>query len=168
MAAPVPNDISPSDIVVELSGVHKTFRQRQRSERLGDVVRNLFRPTIRKVQALAETFARRTRAEWEAVFEGSEVCFAPVLDLDEAPQHAHNRARRVFYETDDGPLPMPAPRFERTPAGVPRPTSEPGADTDTALEAWGFSATEIERLLGDGVVSSTTLRSLGGSSRSDP
>ncbi len=106
-------------------------------------------PAIR--EALTEAFARRTRTEWEARFEGSEVCFAPVLDLDEAPGHPHNRERETFYETDAGALPMPAPRFERTPAGAPGPSSSPGADTEAALGAWGFTATEIEALLADGV-----------------
>ena len=54
---------------------------------------------------LRETFARRTRAEWEAAFAGSEACFAPVLDIDEAPSHPHNRARETFYDTGDGAPP---------------------------------------------------------------
>jgi alpha-methylacyl-CoA racemase len=106
-------------------------------------------PAIR--ETLTETFARRTRAEWEAHFAGSEVCFAPVLDVDEAPRHPHNVARETFYEAEDGPLPMPAPRFDRTPAGVPGPSSAAGADTASALEAWGLTAAEVERLLADGV-----------------
>ena len=58
---------------------------------------------------LRETFARRTRAEWEAAFAGSEACFAPVLDIDEAPSHPHNRARETFYDTGDGALPRRRP-----------------------------------------------------------
>ena len=106
-------------------------------------------PAIRA--ALAAKFAQRTRAEWEAVFAGSEACVAPVLDVDEAPRHPHNRARGTFYETESGALPMAAPRFERTPAGVPGPSSAPGADTEAALAAWGFSGGEIDALLADGV-----------------
>jgi alpha-methylacyl-CoA racemase len=106
-------------------------------------------PAIR--QALAEAFAQRTRAEWETIFAGSEVCFAPVLDLEEAPAHPHNRARGTFYEAGGGVLPMPAPRFGRTPAGMPAPASPPGADTETALEAWGFAAAEIRALRDAGV-----------------
>jgi alpha-methylacyl-CoA racemase len=106
-------------------------------------------PAIR--QALADVFAQRTRAEWEAVFAGSEACFAPVLDLDEAPAHPHNRARGAFYESDGGVLPMPAPRFGRTPAGVPASPSPPGADTESALAAWGFTEAEIRALRTSGV-----------------
>ena len=106
-------------------------------------------PAIRK--ALTETFASRTRTEWEAVFEGSEVCFAPVLDLDEAPGHPHNVARDAFYEADGGMLPMPAPRFGRTPAPRPGATSPPGADTEAALADWGFGEAEIRALVEDGV-----------------
>jgi len=106
-------------------------------------------PAIR--EALTAAFARRTRAEWEEVFAGSAACVAPVLDLDEAPLHPHNQARGTFYATGQGVLPMPAPRFARTPAGVPRRPSAPGADTEVALAAWGFSATEIGQLVADGV-----------------
>jgi alpha-methylacyl-CoA racemase len=106
-------------------------------------------PAIRA--ALAEAFAGRPRADWEALFEGSEVCFAPVLDLDEAPRHPHNRARGTFYETDDGMLPMPAPRFSRTPAAEPGRTSAAGADTVAALGDWGFDAAEVEALVEDGI-----------------
>ena len=106
-------------------------------------------PAIRA--ALAEKFAGGTRAEWEAVFEGAEVCFAPVLDLDEAPRHPHSVARGAFYEADGGMLPMPAPRFERTPAGRPRPVPAVGADTEAGLADWGFGEGEIRALLEDGV-----------------
>jgi alpha-methylacyl-CoA racemase len=106
-------------------------------------------PAIR--DALAETFAGGTRAEWEALFEGSEVCFAPVLDLDEAPRHPHNVARAAFYEADGAMLPMPSPRFGRTPAGRPGPVSAAGADTEATLADWGFGKAEIRTLLEDGV-----------------
>jgi alpha-methylacyl-CoA racemase len=106
-------------------------------------------PAIRA--AFVETFAQRTRAEWEALFAGTEVCFAPVLDLEEAPRHPHNVTRGTFYEADGGVLPMPAPRFDRTPAGVPGPTSAAGADTAAALEEWGFSPADVEALLAAGV-----------------
>jgi alpha-methylacyl-CoA racemase len=110
-------------------------------------------PAIR--EALTEAFAGRTRAECEALFAGSETCVAPVLDLDEAPQHPHNRARGTFYEEAGGRLPMPAPRFGRTPPAVPAPASEPGADTETALARWGFEDEEIRALLETGVARTT-------------
>ena len=106
-------------------------------------------PAIRAT--LRETFVRRTRAEWETAFAGSEACFAPVLDIDEAPSHPHNRARETFYDADDGVLPAPAPRFERTPPATPEAAAAPGADTETALAAWGFSHEEIQALRASGV-----------------
>jgi alpha-methylacyl-CoA racemase len=106
-------------------------------------------PAIRA--ALTETFATRTRDEWEAVFEGSDACVAPVLDLDEAPRHPHNVSRETFYEAAGGMLPSPAPRFGRTPPARPGPTSLPGADTESALADWGFTEPEIQALLDGGV-----------------
>jgi alpha-methylacyl-CoA racemase len=106
-------------------------------------------PAIRA--ALTETFASRTRDEWEAVFAGSETCVVPVLDLDEAPRHPHNAARRTFYDAGGGVLPMPAPRFGRTPPARPGPTSAPGADTTSALAEWGFAESEIRALLERGI-----------------
>ena len=106
-------------------------------------------PAIR--EALTAAFARRTRAECETLFAGSEVCFAPVLDVDEAPAHPHNRARGTFYDDGSGVLPTPAPRFDRTPPGTPAAASRPGADTVTALESWGFTGAEIGELCEAGV-----------------
>ncbi len=105
-------------------------------------------PAIRA--ALTERFARRTRDEWEETFAGSDACVAPVLDLDEAPRHPHNRARSVFYEAADGPLPTPAPRVDRTPPAEPSPPARRGADTRAALADWGIPASEIEALVDAG------------------
>jgi alpha-methylacyl-CoA racemase len=69
-----------------------------------------------------------------------------VLDFDEAPEHPHNRARETFIEIDGVVQPAPAPRFSRTPSAVQRPPSEPGADTEEGLLAWGFSQMDISRL----------------------
>jgi alpha-methylacyl-CoA racemase len=125
----------------------------ERSE-LADHLDPAIWPAIRA--ALTEAFAGRTRAECEALFAGTEVCFAPVLDLAEAPEHPHNRARGTFYADAHGFLPMPAPRFDRTPPATPSPPSSPGADTRTALARWGFDVDEIDELCETGVAFATT------------
>ncbi len=84
---------------------------------------------------LADVFRTRTRDEWCALLEGSDACFAPVLDWDEAPQHAHNRARETFVETGGVVQPAPAPRFSRTPPV--RPTVPVSATLDEVLGSWG-------------------------------
>ena len=68
--------------------------------------------------ALTEAFERRTQAEWCAALEGSDACFAPVLSMEAAPDHPHNRARGVFREADGGVQPAPAPRFSETPGAI--------------------------------------------------
>jgi alpha-methylacyl-CoA racemase len=102
---------------------------------------------------LTTVFKTKTRAEWCAVMEGSDVCFAPVLDLDEAPQHPHNQARATFVELEGVVQPAPAPRFSRTTPQLQRPPSLVGEHTEEALTDWGFSADEIATLKSSGAVS---------------
>jgi alpha-methylacyl-CoA racemase len=88
---------------------------------------------------LAALFKARTREEWCELLEGTDVCFAPVLDLDEAMQHPHNKARGLFIEVEGIPQPGPAPRFSRTSPGVRRPPCSPGEHTEEVLSSWGIS-----------------------------
>jgi len=97
---------------------------------------------------LAAIFKGRARDDWAALFEGTDACVAPVLDLTEAPHHPHIRARATFLD-DQGPVqPAPAPRFSATPASRPRPAPARGADGAAVLAEWGFSPTDIAAVLG--------------------
>jgi len=98
-----------------------------------------------------ETFAQRTRAEWEAVFVGSDACFAPVLSFTESRGHPHVAARAGTIEVGGIAQPAPAPRFDRTPSGAPSPPPERGSGGDAALQRWGFDAAAIDALRGLGV-----------------
>ena len=88
----------------------------------------------------------RTRAEWCELLEGTDVCFAPVLSLTEAPAHPHNVARSTFVEIAGVTQPAPAPRFSRTPAAIRRPPSAAGQHTDESLAEWGFTAARLATL----------------------
>tara|TARA_R110001606_G_scaffold261206_3_gene409239 strand:- start:981 stop:2120 length:1140 start_codon:yes stop_codon:yes gene_type:complete len=101
---------------------------------------------------LAEVIATRTRDQWCELLEGSDACFAPVLDWDEAPAHPHNRARETFITVDGVTQPAPAPRFSRTPAAVPGGTAPRGAHSEAILRDWGFDPKHIERLRAEGVL----------------
>ena len=101
---------------------------------------------------VAELIATRSREEWCRSLEGTDACFAPVLDLDEAPRHPHNLARRTFVEVDGITQPAPAPRFGRTPAEIRGAPPMPDAPPDATLASWGFSADEIAGLQGSGVL----------------
>jgi alpha-methylacyl-CoA racemase len=96
-----------------------------------------------RLSALIKT---KSRDEWCALMEGTDVCFAPVLDLDEAPEHPHHRLRGTFVEVDGVVQPAPAPRFSRTPGSIRNSAPAPGAQTDSALASWGFDGDEIARL----------------------
>jgi alpha-methylacyl-CoA racemase len=100
----------------------------------------------------AALFATRTREEWCALLEGTDVCFAPVLDMAEAPQHPHNAARATFVEREGVTQPAPAPRFSRTPGDIGAPPSSPGQDSAAVLADWGWSAASVEALQRAGVV----------------
>jgi len=95
---------------------------------------------------LAAVFKSRTREEWCRLMEGTDVCFAPVLSMREAPAHPHNRHRGTFVEIAGVVQPGPAPRFGRTAPDVPRPPAHPGQHTQEALADWGFSGEEIAAL----------------------
>jgi len=101
-------------------------------------------PALRDL--LAATFLTKTRDEWATVFEGRPACVTPVLSLTEARSHPHLSERAVTVEVDGVPQPAPAPRFSRTPADAPTSPPDVGADTRTALSAWGLSADELEAL----------------------
>jgi alpha-methylacyl-CoA racemase len=94
--------------------------------------------------AFAAAFKRKTRDEWCREMEATDVCFAPVLSLAEAPRHAHNQARGAFVDIDGVTQPAPAPRYSRTPGAVARGAPRRGEGGAQALADWGFGNTEIE------------------------
>jgi alpha-methylacyl-CoA racemase len=102
-----------------------------------------------KFEALFKT---KTRDEWCKIMEGSDICFAPVLSMAEAPSHPHNIQRGTFVEVEGVVQPGPAPRFSRTPSKIQRPPAKPGEHTEEALREWGFSASELEKLRGVGAI----------------
>jgi alpha-methylacyl-CoA racemase len=95
---------------------------------------------------LARVIATKTRDEWTEIMGATDVCFAPVLDLDEAPKHPHNAARKTFVEVAGVTQPAPAPRFSATPGAIQGPPPRIGAHDEEALADWGFSRSEIDAL----------------------
>lgn len=90
--------------------------------------------------ALAERFATRTRAEWEAAFAGTDACVAPALRFGELLAHPHLAARGTYAERDGLLQPAPAPRFSRTPGALGRPAPWPGEHTREVLDELGLDA----------------------------
>lgn len=114
-------------------------------------------PALR--ERLAREFRTRTRAEWEAVFEGSDACVSPVLSMEEAPRHPHNVARGGFVEVDGLAQPVPAPRLRGGPGPdlASDPASDPAFDLAPAtrledLSAWGVPKEEAAELRARGVL----------------
>ena len=107
-------------------------------------------PSMR--EKFAALFRTKSRAEWCELLEGSDVCFAPVLAMSEAPGHPHNRERGTFLELDGMTQPAPAPRFSRTAPPTPGPPAAPGQHTEQVLDEWGLSEAEVAELRDCGAV----------------
>ncbi|HLY47516.1 MAG TPA: CaiB/BaiF CoA-transferase family protein [Stellaceae bacterium] len=103
---------------------------------------------------LARIFKQKTRAEWTAIMQQTDICFAPVLRMSEAIEHPHNRHRHSFVEVDGVVQPSPAPRFLGTPTRVRLPPARTGEHTDAVLADWGFPADEIAALHRSGAIAS--------------
>lgn len=103
-------------------------------------------------QRFAEIFRSRTRQEWCDELEGSDVCFAPVLDFAEAPRHPHNRHRGAFTTIDGVTQPAPAPRFSETETKITSPPPSPGKHTEEVLRLAGLSDDECSALRDQGIL----------------
>jgi alpha-methylacyl-CoA racemase len=103
-------------------------------------------------QNIAAVIKTKTRDQWCALMENTDVCFAPVLTMEEAPHHPHNQARETFVEIAGVMQPNVAPRFSGTPSAVQGPPPTIGANTQEALADWGFAADEIRGLKSTGAI----------------
>jgi len=101
---------------------------------------------------LTEVFLSKTRNEWCDIMEGTDVCFAPVLSINEAVDHPHNKVRETFIEVNGVTQPAPAPRFSRTKPEIRNSARLAGQDTQEVLSNWGFSDDEISSLKDKGTV----------------
>lgn len=108
-------------------------------------------PTLKS--RIAKQIKTRSRADWCAELEGTDVCFAPVLGMDEAAQHPHNKARQNFSNVDDVVQAAPAPRFSRTPGAIQSTAVFPGTDTAEVLAGLGYGESDIEALAAEAIIS---------------
>ena len=101
---------------------------------------------------IAAVIKSRTRDQWAAHFAGTDACVAPVLDLEEAPVHPHNIARRTFIDLDGVFQPAPAPRYSAMTLDRPDPPRREGEDGPAILEELGYSQSDIDRMRKEGVL----------------
>jgi alpha-methylacyl-CoA racemase len=107
-------------------------------------------PALKK--RFTKMFRERTREQWCDLLEGSDACFAPVLDFDEAPMHAHNRERGVFTSVAGVTQPAPAPRFSKTVSEVAAPPPAPGQHAESILRLAGIADEDFGALRAQGVI----------------
>ncbi|MDZ4375981.1 MAG: CaiB/BaiF CoA-transferase family protein [Phenylobacterium sp.] len=129
-------------LLLEKTGINDPDFQRQHDRAMW--------PELR--EKLARVIAQKTQAEWTDLMGGTDVCFAPILDLDEAPKHPHNVARQTFVEVAGVMQPAPAPRFSATPGAIQGPPPAIGAHDQEALSDWGFSEADIGALKNAGAL----------------
>jgi alpha-methylacyl-CoA racemase len=107
-------------------------------------------PVLR--QKLAAVIKQKTREQWCAVMEGTDVCFAPVLSMEEAPKHAHNQARGSFIEVAGVSQAAPAPRFSRSSPSTPKSATASGSDTEAVMRSAGYEEWQIRALRESGAL----------------
>ena len=95
---------------------------------------------------LETLFASKTQDQWCELLEGTDVCFAPILDLAEAPKHPHNQARQSFVDFEGVTQPAPAPRFSRTQSTIQSSAALAGEHSQEILSEWGFDSQTIADL----------------------
>ena len=106
----------------------------------------------RLAEALGDVIRTRTMDEWIELLQGTDVCFAPVLSVDEAPAHPHMKAREIFVKSHGVVQPAPAPRFSRSKPALTLPPPVPGQHSRELLHELGFAPAQIEGLFARGVV----------------
>ena len=101
---------------------------------------------------LTTVIKQKTQAQWSEIMEGTDVCYAPVLNFLDAPKHPANIARNTYIEVDGVVQPAPAPRFGRTPSEVRHGGHDVGQDTGSVLAEMGFGEQELASLRSDGSI----------------
>ena len=129
-------------LLADALGLDTRFVQQQYDRRLWPEMR----------AAIGSAVQLRTRQAWCERLEGSDACFAPVLDFEEATSHPHALARGAFVAVDGVRQPAPAPRFSRTPAQHPRPAPTAGQHSDELLREAGFTDDEMAALRAAGAL----------------
>ena len=111
-------------------------------EEFGDQLDKSRWPELKK--SMEQVFRQKTRDQWCELMEGTDICFAPVLDIKEAQSHPHNQARQTYVDVDGVQQPAPAPRFSRTAPGIRFAARQYGADTAEVLGELGFLPEQLE------------------------
>jgi alpha-methylacyl-CoA racemase len=128
--------------LAQVLGLEQRFVQRQYDRRLWPEMRS----------AISSAVRTRTRDQWCALLEATDVCFAPVLAFEEAHLHPHAQARAAFVNVAGVQQPAPAPRFSRSSAATPQPAPQEGADSRAVLLSAGYANSEIDALVAAGVL----------------
>jgi crotonobetainyl-CoA:carnitine CoA-transferase CaiB-like acyl-CoA transferase len=109
---------------------------------------------------LSLLFGQKTMVEWLELLGGQEICFSPILNIEETLHFPHLQSRGMFQNIEGaGGKTIPQIGFpiklSNTPAAYSIPPPKMGQDTRSALRKGGFSMEEIQLLEKKGIISST-------------
>jgi alpha-methylacyl-CoA racemase len=136
-------------LLVEKLGLKSADGESEETSYAAQLDRSRWPVLKEKITAMIKT---KTQAQWCELMEGTDVCFGPVLSMDEAPNHPHNVARKAFFERDSVMQPAPAPKFSRTTSEAGRTSVAAGADSREILRELGLQETAIDELFKQDVV----------------
>ena len=111
-------------------------------------------------EEIARIFSTKTQKEWCEIFKDLDACVTPVLTTDEAPHYTHNKEKKTFILSNNAYEPSPAPKLSRTPGNCEaKSLPEVGEHSIEVLQEIGYTETEVQQLIKDGVVDHPNLKS---------
>lgn len=107
---------------------------------------NDFRKWLEMKDLFSRTFRTKTREEWMKIFEGTDACVTPVMEMNEVKEHPHIRERGLLMDFDDLLQPSPGPKLSRTPGTLRKASRPRGSDTQDVLKTLGYSTERISAM----------------------
>ena len=110
-----------------------------------------------RILLMADIIRERPTADWLQRLDANDVPSAPVLRRHEVIANEQVLARELITELDHPDIglirqPVPAARFDRTPARIQGPAPRIGEHSAAILAELGLEAAEIERLATEKIV----------------
>ena len=104
------------------------------------------------INKLENLFKSKTQSQWNDLLENTDVCYAPVLSINEVREHPHMKARNNFISIEDVVQPTPAPRFSKTNSDSPKKAPKLGENNEEILLQLGYTNDDIKSFKERGII----------------